>query len=82
MGPAWNRGPPLTVPGRVTIRERVAVLTLTTVLCVIVCWRARGRADGLAPHQAEVPRRTWPGHLPAWSRRASGLAGVLMPDAG
>jgi hypothetical protein len=57
-----NRGiHPLTVLGRVTIRERGAVLTLSrTKLCVVVSWRAVGCADVLAPHPAARASQGFP----------------------
>jgi len=83
MGLALNRGiGPLTVPSRVTIRERGGVFTSTMLLCVILCWPALGWADALAA----VPRLTgaghWPGggHLPARSRHAVLLPVLALPD--
>ena len=85
MGLALTRGiGPLTVPSRVTIRERGIVLTSTIMLCVILCWRFPGRADALTA----VPGLTGPGHrpggghLPARSRPAVPQPVIPLPDAG
>jgi len=85
MGLALNRGiGPLTVPSRVTIRERGIVLTSTIMLCVILCWRSPGSANVLAA----VPALTGPGHrpgrwhLPARSRPAVVQPVILLLDAG
>ena len=85
MGLALNRGiGPLTVPSRVTIRERGIVLTSTIMLCVILCWRSPESADALAA----VPGLTRPGHrsgrwhLPARSGPAVPQPVIPLPDAG
>ncbi len=85
MGLALNRGiGPLTVPSRVTIRERGVVLTSSIMLCVVLCWRAPGWADVLAA----VSGLAGPGHLPvggylpARSRHAVLPPVIALPDAG
>jgi hypothetical protein len=47
-------------------------------LCAVACRRALGRADLLVALSA----LTWPGYLPAWSRRLFLTAAYPQPDAG
>jgi hypothetical protein len=82
MGLALNRGiGPLTVPSRVTIRERGSVLTSGIMLCVILCWRSPEWADSLAaiPGPGHRPGR---GHLSVRSRRAALPPVLPLPYAG